>query len=97
MDLLKYAQSLVARGNTNSQTQAHTAYLQTLVKQENPRKAEIREIAINNSQTSSKISSSNAYLLIGGLILLGMAILVIGYWLGKNKKQSKNKLYFDEN
>lgn len=89
MDLLEYAQQLVARGNTTSQTQAHTAYLQKLVKQESPQKAEIREIVINNSQNSSKIPSSNAYLLVGGLVLFGLAVLAIGYWLGKKNRQPK--------
>jgi hypothetical protein len=72
MDLLEYAQALVARGHTTHN--AHTAYLQELVSQESPQKAEVRT-TLNNSP---KISN-NTHLLIVGLILFGVAVLAIGY------------------
>jgi hypothetical protein len=72
MDLLEHAQQLVARGNTSTQTQAHTAYLQTLTHQESSQpKAEIKpQVASNNSQIQPKDYNLNIYLLVGGLILL---------------------------
>ena len=85
MDLLEYARDLVARGNTNSQTQSHTVYLQALVKQESPVKVETKTKA-NNSQIPTKNPSTNNYLLVGGLILLLGSFLAIGYWLGKKQK-----------
>jgi hypothetical protein len=95
MDLLEYAQQLVARGQTNTQTQSHTAYLQELVKSESPTKVEIKasenKKQVNNNQIQPKSRNTNLYLLIGGLTLLLGSVLAIGYWLGK-RKQSKNKL-----
>jgi len=94
MDLLEHAQTLVARGQTNSQTQAHTAYLQSIVQPETPVKVQTKTKA-NNSQIPTKNPNTNNYLLVGGLFLLLGSVLAIGYWLGKRKP--KNKLYFDEN
>jgi hypothetical protein len=74
MDLLEYAQQLVARENTSTQTQAHNAYLQQLVKSESPQKIEVKE---TNSQTPTQ--NSNTYLLITGLTLFGLAILATSY------------------
>jgi len=98
MDLLEYAQQLVARGNTSHN--AHVAHLQELVQEKQPN--EIRsetksKTEQNNSQIQPKSPSTNNYLLIGGLGLLLGSVLAIGYYLGKNKKPAKNKLYFDEN
>ena len=74
MDLLEHAQQLIARGQNNSQVQAHTAYLQKLVqKQPNEIKSEIKPK--NNHQSPQ----TNTYLLVGGLVLFGIAILAIGY------------------
>jgi hypothetical protein len=90
MDLLEYAQQLVSRGQTNPQVQAHTAYLQTLIQSETPRpKAEIKATAPNNSQNNHKNPNLNVFYLVGGLVLFGMAILAIGYWLGKRKKAAQ--------
>ena len=84
MDLLEHAQQLVARGQNNSQVQAHTAYLQELVqKQPNEVKTEIKP------KNNHKNSNFNAIYLIGGLALFGAAVLAIGYWLGKRKKATQ--------
>ncbi|KLL04185.1 MAG: hypothetical protein MRECE_2c070 [Mycoplasmataceae bacterium CE_OT135] len=92
MDLLEYAKDLVAKGQTNTQTQAHTAYLQTLV-QENPQPKEIKTTTPKDSQINAKNPNTNTYLLIGGLILLITSVLAIGYWLGKRKwKPEKNDI-----
>jgi len=78
MDLLEYAKDLVARGNTTTQTQTHTAYLQTLIQSETPQpKAEVKATALNNSQVQPK--NPNTYFLIGGLVLLIGSVLAIGY------------------
>jgi hypothetical protein len=81
MDLLEYAQALVARGQTNSQTQAHMAHLQELAqKQPSEIKSEIRpKVAPKDNQNNSKSSNFNAAYLVGGLVLFGTAILAIGY------------------
>jgi hypothetical protein len=88
MDLLDYAQQLVSQGNTTSQVQAHRVYLQELVQEKQPKevKTEIKPKAeLNNEQIPAK-NSNNAFYLISGLVLFGLAVLAIGYWLGKNKK-----------
>jgi CHASE3 domain sensor protein len=77
MDLLEYAQQLVNQGNTTSQVQAHRVYLQELVSQE-PQKVEIKPTTIKNNQAPAK-NSNHTYLLIGGLVLFGLAVLAIGY------------------
>jgi len=84
MDLLERAQQLINQGNTTTQTQSHTAYLQELVqKQPSEIKSEIKP---KNSQNNHKNSNFNALYLVGGLVLFGIAVLGIGYWLGKRKK-----------
>ncbi|WP_172575371.1 leucine-rich repeat domain-containing protein [endosymbiont GvMRE of Glomus versiforme] len=90
MDLLVHAKELVGRGNTNQQTQAHMSYLQEIVSQ--PQKTEVKEKTTDNNQISPKNSHVNTYLLVGGLILFGLAVLGIGYWLGKRKNATKNFL-----
>ena len=82
MDLLEYAQTLVARGNTSHN--AHVVQLQSLVSPETPVKTEIKTKA--NKQIPVK-SSNNTYLLIGGLFLLLGSFLALGYWLGRKKNQ----------
>jgi hypothetical protein len=89
MDLLEYAQQLIARENPTSQVQSHRVYLQSLVLQE-PQKAEIKPTTIDNSQTSVK-NPNHTYLLVGGLVLFGLAVLAVGYWLGRKK----NKINLD--
>jgi len=78
MDLLERAQQLINQGNTTTQTQAHTAYLQELVqKQPSEIKSEIKpKTAPKNNH---KNSNFNAIYLIGGLALFGAAVLAIGY------------------
>ena len=77
MDLLDYAQQLIRQGNTTSQVQAHTAYLQSIIQPETPVKVETKTKA-NNSQIPTK-NSNNTYLLVGGLVLLVSSVLTIGY------------------
>jgi len=94
MDLLEYAQRLVARGSSSHNSQL--VYLQTLTTQKPKEiKAEVKpKTEQNNSQIPTKNPHTNTYLLIGGLFLLLGSFLTIGYWLGK---KSKNNIYFDEN
>jgi len=65
MDLLEYAQKLVAKGD-NNQTQ-NAQYLQTLISSNSPTK------------TDEKQPRNNTPLLIGGLVVFGISILAIGY------------------
>ncbi|CAH1760398.1 5642_t:CDS:2 [Entrophospora sp. SA101] len=77
MDLLEYAKDLVARGNTSQQTNSQMAYLQNLSQQASPpAKAEVRETVRNRN--NSKSPNLNTLYLIGGLVLFGIAVLVIG-------------------
>ena len=85
MDLLEYAQQATIRGNSNP----HTAYLQELVQQGSPPKAKVKETSPNHSQIPPKNPNTNSFLLIGGLVLLIVSVLAIGYWLGKRKKSSQ--------
>ena len=65
MDLLEYAQQLVAKGDNNQTQNAH--YLQTLIQHgDSPVK-------------DNKQPGNNAPLLVGGLVILGIAALTIGY------------------
>jgi len=86
MDLLEHAQQLVARGQTNSQIQAHTAYLQELG-QKKPNEVKIEIKPKLSSKGNQNNHNSNAIYLVSGLVLFGTAILAIGYWLGKRKSQ----------
>ena len=65
MDLLEYAQKLVAKGNNNQSQNAQ--YLQTLIKQG------------SSSIKDDKQPGNNAPLLIGGLVVFGVSVLGIGY------------------
>jgi Asp-tRNA(Asn)/Glu-tRNA(Gln) amidotransferase B subunit len=65
MDLLEYAQKLVAKGN--SQQQQNAQYLQTLIQQE------------SSPVKDDKQPNNNTTLLIGGLVVFGVATLAIGY------------------
>ena len=86
MDLLEYAQQLVARGQTNTQIQAHTTYLQSLIQEKQPEEIKsVENKQANNSQIQPKSPNTNLYLLVGGLVLLLGSVLVTGYWLGKKK------------
>jgi len=75
MDLLEYAQKLVAKGD-NNQTQ-NAQYLQTLISGNSPAKLD------------DKQPQNNTPLLIGGLVVFGVSALVIGYWWGKKKNKLK--------
>jgi len=65
MDLLEYAQKLVAKGDNNQTQNAH--YLQTLISSNSPTKSD------------NKQSVNNTPLLVGGLVIFGVSALVIGY------------------
>ena len=73
MDLLEYAQKLVAKGD-NNQTQ-NAQYLQTLIQHG------------NSPVKDNKKPGNNNPLLVGGLVIFGISAVVIGYWWGKRKKQ----------
>ena len=64
MDLLEYAQKLVAKGD-NDQSQ-NAQYLQTLIQK-------------GNSPADNKQPSNNTPLLVGGLVIFGISVLAIGY------------------
>jgi hypothetical protein len=66
VDLLEYAQKLVANGN--KQQQQNAQYLQTLIQGNSPTKSD-----------DSKRPENNAPLLIGGLVAFGVVVLAIGY------------------
>jgi len=66
MDLLEYAQKLVAKGD-NNQTQ-NVQYLQTLIQQGG-----------SSVKDSSKKPGNNTPLLVGGLVIFGIASVAIGY------------------
>src|SRR6185503_14325355 len=73
MDLLEYAQKLVAKGD-NNQTQ-NAQYLQALIqKGSSPVKSDNKQ-------------PGNTPLLIGGLVILGISAVVIGYLLGKRRSK----------
>ena len=71
MDLLEYAQKLVAKGDNNHSQNAQ--YLQTLIQQG------------SSPVKDSKQPGNNTPLLVGGLVIFGIAAVAIGYWLGKKK------------
>ena len=75
MDLLEYAKNLVSQGHTSHN--AHLAQLQEIVSQEKPQRIENRAAPTNSNQNNGK--NINTYLLVGGLVLFGLAILAIGY------------------
>jgi len=75
MDLLEYAQKLVAKGDNNQSQNAQ--YLQTLIS--------------SNSPAKDKQPGNNTPLLIGGLVVFGISAVVIGYLLDKRKNKSKEK------
>ena len=66
MDLLEYAQKLVAKGDNNQSQNAQ--YLQTLISSNSPTKSD------------NKQPHNNTPLLIGGLVVFGISVLAIGYW-----------------
>ena len=76
MDLLEYAQVLVARGGSGHHS--HMAYLQTL-RVEEPKELVKVQPPANNSQIPTKNPYTNTYLLVGGLVLLLGSVLAIGY------------------
>jgi hypothetical protein len=65
MDLLEYAQKLVSQGNNGQQQNAQ--YLQTLIQQG------------SSPVKDDKQPGNNVPLLIGGLVVFGVATLIIGY------------------
>jgi len=67
MDLLEYAQKLVAKGDNNQSQNAQ--YLQTLIQHGN-----------SPAKSDNKQPGNNTPLLIGGLVIFGISVLAIGYW-----------------
>ena len=89
MDLLERAKELINQGNT--QINSQMTYLQTLTQQASPQpKIGNKATTPSNSQNNSKIPNFNTLYLMSGLVPFGVAVLAIGYWLGKKK----NKLNF---
>jgi hypothetical protein len=66
MDLLEYAQKLVANGN--NQQQQNAQYLQTLIQH-----------GSSSVKPDNKQVGNNAPLLVGGLVVFGVSVLGIGY------------------
>jgi len=75
MDLLEYAQKLVAKGDNNQSQNAQ--YLQTLISNNSPTKSD------------NKQPHNNTPLLIGGLVIFGISVLAIGYLWGKRRKEKE--------
>src|SRR5947208_1148200 len=86
MDLLEYAQRLVARGGSTHHS--HMVYLKSLTIEQPKELAKIQPQA-NNSQIPAKNPSINTYLLVGGLVLLLGSVLAFGYWRGRKKKPNQ--------
>ena len=76
MDLLEYAQKLVAKGDNNQTQNAH--YLQTLISSNSPTKSDNKP-------------SNNTPLLVGGLVAFGISVLAIGYLWGKKRNHSEKE------
>ena len=66
MDLLEYAQKLVSRGNNNQEQ--NDQLLQSLTKQDSL-----------SVKSDNKQPGHNTLLLVGGLVILGISVLGIGY------------------
>jgi hypothetical protein len=77
MDLLEYARELVARGNPAYN--AHVAQLQAIVKEQPLKNSPVMKTTTTNHQVQPKPLNTNFYLLVGGLVIFGAAILAIGY------------------
>ena len=75
MDLLEYAQKLVAKGDNNQTQNAH--YLQTLISSNSPAKSDNKQLG------------NNTPLLVGGLVVFGISVLAIGYLWGKKRNEEK--------
>jgi len=78
MDLLEYAQKLVAKGDNNQSQNAQ--YLQTLIQK-----------GSSPVKPDNKQPGNNAPLLIGGLVIFGISVLAIGYWLGRKRNAAKEE------
>ena len=73
MDLLEYTQQLVARGNTN-----HNSHLQTLKTIASRQPTEIKPLKEIKPEQPHQFQT-NPFYLVGGLVLLLIAVLGIGY------------------
>jgi len=76
MDLLEYAQKLVAKGDNNQSQNAQ--YLQTLIQQ-----------GSSPVKPDNKQPGNNTPLLVGWLVIFGISVLAIGYWWGKKRNEEK--------
>ena len=74
MDLLDHARKLASQGQPG-----YNAHLQTL--------AQINQT--DQFDQDKKAVSNNAFFLVSGLMILGMATLAIGYYLGKKNKSQE--------
>jgi len=74
MDLLEHAQKLANQGKPE-----YNAHLQTLT--------QINQT--NQPNQDQKAGNSSTPLLVSGLVFLGVAMLVIGYYLGKKRKDQE--------
>ena len=66
--------TLVARGSTHH---SHLVTLQTIKKENSP--SEIKAEAKPKTEQNNTNLNTNTYLLVGGLVLIGLAVLAIGY------------------
>jgi len=73
IDLLEYAQKLMAKGDNNQSQNAQ--YLQTLIQHG------------NSPVKDNKQPGDNNLLLVGGLVVFGVSVLGIGYWLGRKRSK----------
>jgi len=70
---LEYAQKLMAKGDNNQSQNAQ--YLQTLIQHG------------NSPVKDNKQPGDNNLLLVGGLVVFGVSVLGIGYWLGRKRSK----------
>jgi len=69
--------------NSRQTIAAAAAHRQPLLFKKNNHKTEVKSVA--PSQPKSHVSY-----LIGGLVILGVSVLILGYFLGQRKKEDKN-------
>ena len=86
MDLLEYAQQLVARGS--SAHHSHMATLTTIIQREKPKTKPILKTE-QSGQAKSQQTPKNNFYFVAGLVLIVGAVLAIGYWFGKNKREKE--------
>ena len=76
MDLLEYARQLVSSGSSGHHS--HLQVLKTLVSEQDTKP--LKAVKIEQKQPQPQVPNNNALYFIGGLVLIAVAVLGIGYW-----------------